>query len=125
MMIIIVKRVRELKILSVVPDSKLTFESHMRSVAASAFCQIGIFRKTRGVFRDNSIVSLFIWSFALPVLQYCSLSFSSLFYDSYLSIILSEKNFVGWRWRGGLWTCCLRPLLTLFQSIVISGSFSR
>ena len=56
----IVKMVGELKILVVVLDSKLTFESHVRFVAASASRQIGILRKTRSVFRDNSIVSCFL-----------------------------------------------------------------
>ena len=55
----IVKMVGELKILVVVLDSKLTFEGHVRFVAASASRQIGILRKTRSAFRDNSIVSCF------------------------------------------------------------------
>ena len=67
----IVKMVGELKISGVVLDSKLTFESHVRSVAASASRRIGILWKPRSVFRDNSIVSCF-WSFILHVLEYCS-----------------------------------------------------
>ena len=68
----IVKMVGKLEILGVVMDSKLTFESHVRSVAASASHCIGILRKTRSVFRDNSIVSCCFRSFILPVHEYCS-----------------------------------------------------
>ena len=42
----IVKMVGELKILGAVMDFNLTFESHARSVAASASHRIGILRKT-------------------------------------------------------------------------------
>ena len=65
--------VGELKILGVVIDSKLTFESHVRSVAASTSRPIGILRKTRNVYRDSFIVSWCYWSSILPVLEYCSL----------------------------------------------------
>ena len=68
----IVKMVGELKILGVAMDSKLTFESHVRSEAASESRRIGIFRKTRSVLRDNSIVSCCFWSFILTVLENCS-----------------------------------------------------
>ena len=40
-------------------------------MAASASRRISIFRKTRSVFRNNSIVSCF-WLFILLVLEYCS-----------------------------------------------------
>ena len=68
----VVKMVNQLKILGVVVDSKLLFESHVRSVAASASRRIGILRKSRSVFRNDSIVSRCFWSFILPVLEYCS-----------------------------------------------------
>ena len=67
----IVKMVEELKIFDVVLDFKPTFESHVRSVAASAYRRIGILRKTRSVFRDNSIESycfLVVYSFCSWVL---------------------------------------------------------
>ena len=67
----IVKKVGELKILGVVIYSQLSFESHVRSVAASASRRIGILRKTMSVFRDNSILSCCFWSFLPPVLEYC------------------------------------------------------
>ena len=57
----IVKMVGERKISGVVLDSKLTFESHVRSVAASASRRIGILWKPRSVFRDNSIVSCVVF----------------------------------------------------------------
>ena len=69
----IVKMVGELKILGVVIDSKLTFDSHVRSVAAYDSRWIGILRKTRSVFRDSSIVSCCFWSFILPLPEYCYL----------------------------------------------------
>ena len=50
----------------------MTFENHVRSVAASVSRRIGILRKTRSVFRDNSILSCCFLSFILPVLEYCS-----------------------------------------------------
>ena len=53
-------------------DSKQTFESHLRSVAASASLRISILRKSRSVFKDRSIVSCCFWSFILPVLENCS-----------------------------------------------------
>ena len=53
-------------------DSKQTFDSHLRSVAASASLRISILRKSRSVFRDRSIVFCCFWSFILPVLENCS-----------------------------------------------------
>ena len=69
--------VSTLKILGVVFDSKLTFESHLREVATSASQRLGILRKTWGVFRDTEIVKRCFWSFLLPVLEYCAPVWSS------------------------------------------------
>ena len=57
----IVKMVGELKILGLVIDSKMTFQSHVRIVAESAARRIVILRTTRSVFRDNSIVPRCFW----------------------------------------------------------------
>ena len=68
----IVKMLGELTILGIVLDSNVTFESHVRSVAASASRRIDILRKITIAFRDNSIVFCCFWSFILLVLEYCS-----------------------------------------------------
>ena len=68
----VVSMVDHLRILGVEVDSKLTFEGHVRSVAASASRRVGILRKAWRVFRDDSVVSRCFWSFVLPVLEYCS-----------------------------------------------------
>ena len=68
----IVEMVSELKILSVILDSKLTFEKQVRANAASASMRVGILRKTMSVFRDVAVVAKCFWVFILPVLEYCS-----------------------------------------------------
>ena len=40
-----VERVAELKVLGVILDAKLSFEGHIRSIAASASSKLGIMRK--------------------------------------------------------------------------------
>jgi len=67
-----VEMVSELKVLGVILDSKLTFEKHVRSVAASASRRVGILRKTMGIYRDVAVVAKCFWAFLLPVLEYCS-----------------------------------------------------
>ena len=47
----VVEMVSELKILGVILDSKLTFEKHVRAIAASGSMRVGILRKTMSVFR--------------------------------------------------------------------------
>ena len=64
--------VSELKILGVILDSKLSFEKHVRAIAASASMRVGILRKTMSVFRDVTVVAKCFWAFILPVLEYCS-----------------------------------------------------
>ena len=63
---------KELDILGVRFDSRLTFGAHVRSVAASAGQRLGIMRKAFGVFGDRSLVARCFWSFLLPTLEYCS-----------------------------------------------------
>ena len=62
----VVERVTELKVLGVVLDTKLLFESHIRSIAASASRKLGVMRKVLYLFGDPV---LFL---ELPVLEYCS-----------------------------------------------------
>ena len=64
--------VSEVDILGVRFDSKLTFESHIRAVAASAAQRLGIMRRANRIFGDRSLVVRCFWSFLLPVLEYCS-----------------------------------------------------
>ena len=68
----VVEMVSELKILSVILNSKLTFEKQVRAIAASTSMRVGILRKTMSVFRDVTVVSKCFWAFILPVLEYCS-----------------------------------------------------
>ena len=102
---IIVKMVSELKILGVVIDSKQTFVSHARSVAASGSRRIGISRKTRSVFRDSSIVSCCFRSFILPVIENCSPVWMSAAV-SHLSL-LDQVVRIAFRLSGGVVRCDL------------------
>ena len=56
----VVERVTELKVLGVVLATKLSFESHIRSMAASASSKLGI---------NPVLVLRCFWSFLLPVLR--------------------------------------------------------
>ena len=51
-----VERVTELKVLGVVFDTKLSFESNIRSIAASASSKLGIMRKALCLFGDPVLV---------------------------------------------------------------------
>ena len=62
----------ELPILGVTFDSKLTFATHIRSVAAIAAQKLGIMRKAFKVFGDQSLAVRCFWTYILPVLEYCS-----------------------------------------------------
>ena len=68
----VIDMVKELRVLGVVLDSKLTFESHVRCVAAAASRKLGILRKTIGLYRLPILAARCFWSFLLPVLEYCS-----------------------------------------------------
>ena len=52
----IVERVTELKVLGVVLDTKLSFESHIRSIAVPAFIKLEIMRKALCLFGDPVLV---------------------------------------------------------------------
>ena len=69
----VVEMVSELKILSVILDSKLAFEKQVRArIAASASRRVGILRKTISVIGDVAEVVKCFWAFKLPVLDYCT-----------------------------------------------------
>ena len=53
---IVAERVTELKVLVVVLDTKLSFESHIRLTAASASSKLGISRKAICLFRDPVLI---------------------------------------------------------------------
>lgn len=64
--------VPELKLLGIVLDSKLSFESQIRAIAASASSRIGILRKVSSLYSDAEVVTRSFWSYILPLLEYCS-----------------------------------------------------
>ena len=68
----VVEMVTDLKVLGVVLDAKLSFEIDTRSKAASASSKLGIMRKELRLFGDLVLVSRCVWSFVLPLLEYCS-----------------------------------------------------
>ena len=51
------ERVTELKVLGVILDTKLSFESHIRPIAASASSKLGISRKALSLFGNHVLVS--------------------------------------------------------------------
>ena len=61
-----------LKILGVLFDSKLIFESHLRAIAASASQKLGLVRKASTIFGSSSVSMTCFRSFILPFLEYCS-----------------------------------------------------
>ena len=52
----VVEWVTELKVLGVILDDKLSFEGHIRSIAASASSKVGIMRKALCLFGDPVLV---------------------------------------------------------------------
>ena len=71
------KESSELIILGVAFDPKLSFERHVRSVAASASQRIGIMRRGLKIFDSVEVVRHCFDSFMLPVLQYASVVWGS------------------------------------------------
>ena len=67
-----VERVHQLMILGVTLDCLLLFETHIRSVVASAPSRLGILSKTLDVFDDLVLDVRCFRSCPLPVLEYCS-----------------------------------------------------
>ena len=77
------------KILGVLFDSKLTFESHIRAVSSSIAQKLGLLRKSLKIFGDPSILMKCFNAFILPCFEYCSpVWFSAA--DSHLKLF--DKN---------------------------------
>ena len=61
-----------IKLLGVTLDSKLTFETHLRSVASAVSSKVGLLRKCRKIYATDDIVRKCFYSFILPFFEYCS-----------------------------------------------------
>ena len=66
-----------LKLLGVVFDQKLTFETHIRSTVSNISQKVGILRKCRSIYDSNPIVRQCFYSFILPFFEYCAPVWSS------------------------------------------------
>ena len=64
----VLKESDDLVILGATFYSKMTFESHLRSVSRAASERLGIFRKSCRVFHDRSLLGRCLRGFVLPVL---------------------------------------------------------
>ena len=64
--------VPEMKLLGIILDSKLTFESQIRAIVASTSSRLGILRKVSSLYSDSEVVTRSFWSYVLPLLEYCS-----------------------------------------------------
>ena len=60
-----------LKLLGVTFDPKLTFELHLRSLASSVSCKVGLLRKCSRIYSSDDIVRNCFYSFILPHFEYC------------------------------------------------------
>ena len=79
------------KILGVLFDNKLTFESHIRSVSSSIAQKLGLLRKSFKIFGDPSILMKCFNAFILPCFEYCSpVWFSAA--DSHLKLLDRNLN---------------------------------
>ena len=61
-----------MKLLGVILDTKLTFESHIRFVASNVTQKIGLLRKCKSIYANDDIVRNCFYSFILPLFEYCS-----------------------------------------------------
>ena len=61
-----------LKLLGVTIDNKLTFEKHIRSLAASIAQKTGLIRKCFRTFGNDDVIIKSFYSFILPCFEYCS-----------------------------------------------------
>ena len=68
----LIDNVQTVRLLGVTFDTKVTFESHLRSVTGIVSQKIGIMRKCWQMYRDNSLVLKCFYSFILPFFEYCS-----------------------------------------------------
>ena len=68
----VIAQTDSLKLLGVLFDSKLTFESHLRSIASSIAQKVGIMRKCRVIYDSDLILKKCFFSFILPYFEYCA-----------------------------------------------------
>ena len=66
-----VERMSELKVFGFVLDTKLSFESHIRPIVASASSKLGILRKALCLLSDPVLVTRCFWNFLISVLDDC------------------------------------------------------
>ena len=69
--------VSELKIFGVILYSRLTLESHLRSVSAATSLKLGLLRRSTYIFGCYPTNLTCFRSFILPLLEYCSPNRSS------------------------------------------------
>ena len=65
------------KFLSVMFNEKLTFEKHIRSVASSIVQKLRNLRKCLSIYDSYSIIQNLLFSFILPLFEYCAPVWSS------------------------------------------------
>ena len=68
----VLKESAHLVIMGITFGAKMTFEKHLCSVSSAAAQRLGIMKQSWQVFRDWSLLLRSLWSFVLPVLEYCS-----------------------------------------------------
>ena len=101
----VLKESADLVILGVTFDATMTFEKHLRSVSSAAAQRLGIMKKSWQVFHDRSLLLISIWSFFLPVLEYCSAVWCSAA-DSHLKLLDRVVRSAGFL-AGGVLDCNL------------------
>ena len=69
---IILENVKELRILGLILDTKLTFEQHVRSIVSSIVQKLGILRIAWSIYQDPALIARCFWSLILPIAEYCS-----------------------------------------------------
>ena len=99
----VLKESDDLDILGVSLDSKMTLESHLRSVSRTASLRLDIFRKFWRGFHDRSLLGRCFRGFVLPVLEYCPAVWCSAA-DTHLKLldrVVSGARFL----TGGVFEC--------------------
>ena len=94
----LIRMVDQLSILDLIKDSKLTFESHIRSVFVSASRRIGILRKARSVFRDHSVVCRRVKTCVAPL----CVKFFVIVFRSRLQLHLGQSQAIIVKWMSKL-----------------------
>ena len=105
----VLKESGDLVILGVTFDSKMTFEKHLRSVSRAASQRLGILIKSWQVFDDRLLLGICFRGFVLPVLEYSSAVWCSIWCsaaDAHLRLldrVVSGASFL----TGGVFECDL------------------